>query len=81
MHVAGPAGTLDIDAVVDTGFNGERLHFHSLRHSCGAWFASKGVSEKITQEILGHASSRTTQVYSHVASSALEGAMEKAFGN
>lgn len=59
----------------------DRLKFHSLRHSCGAWLASKGVSERIIQEVLGHASSRTTQIYSHVASSAVEGAMEKAFGS
>lgn len=60
--------------------NRDRLKFHSLRHSCGAWLASKGVSERIIQEILGHASSRTTQIYSHVASSAVEGAMEETFG-
>lgn len=58
----------------------ERLKFHSLRHSCGAWLASKGVSERIIQEILGHASSRTTQIYSHLSSSAVEGAMEETFG-
>lgn len=59
----------------------DRLSFHSLRHPCGAWLASKGVSERLIQEILGHASSRTTQKYSHVASSAVEGAMEEVFGS
>ena len=58
----------------------DRLNFHSLRHSCGAWLASKGVSERIIQEILGHSSTQTTQKYSHVASSAVEGAMEETFG-
>jgi integrase len=56
------------------------LRFHSLRHSCGAWLASQGVSERIIQEILGHASSATTQIYSHVAGSAMEDAMERTFG-
>lgn len=60
--------------------NRERLSFHSLRHSCGAWLASQGVSARIIQEILGHASTQTTQIYSHIASNAMEEAMEKAFG-
>jgi integrase len=60
--------------------NRERLNFHSLRHSCGAWLASQGVSERIIQEVLGHASTQTTQIYSHVAGSAVEGAMERVFG-
>lgn len=60
--------------------NREDLRFHSLRHSCGAWLASQGVSERIIQEILGHASSQTTQIYSHVAGSAVEDAMERTFG-
>ena len=59
----------------------EDLRFHSLRHSCGAWLASQGVSERIIQEILGHASSQTTQIYSHVAGSAVEDAMERTFGS
>lgn len=59
----------------------ERLNFHSLRHTCGAWLASKGVSERIIQEVLGHASSSTTEIYSHITTSAVEGAMEKAFGS
>jgi integrase len=58
----------------------ERLKFHSLRHSCGAWLASRGVSSRIIQEILGHASSQTTEIYSHLSSSAVEGAMEETFG-
>lgn len=59
----------------------ERLRFHSLRHTAGAWLASKGVSERVIQEILGHATSRTTQIYSHVAGLAVEDAMERAFGS
>lgn len=60
--------------------NRERLKLHSLRHSCGAWLASQGVSERIIQEILGHSSIQTTQIYSHIASHAMEDAMERAFG-
>ena len=59
----------------------DNLNFHSLRHSCGAWLASQGVSERVIQEILGHASSATTQIYSHVASHAVTDAMERVFGS
>ncbi len=45
-----------------------------------AWFASKGVSERIIQEILGHSSTQTTQKYSHVASSAFEEATGETLG-
>ena len=58
----------------------DNLNFHSLRHSCGAWLASQGVSERVIQEILGHASSATTQIYSHVANHAVTDAMERTFG-
>lgn len=57
------------------------LNFHSLRHSCGAWLADKGISERIIQEILGPSSTQTTQKYSHVASSAVEEAIERVFGS
>ncbi|NBB86990.1 MAG: tyrosine-type recombinase/integrase [Bacteroidetes bacterium] len=58
----------------------ERLRFHSLRHTTGAWLASKGVSARIIQEILGHATPVTTEIYSHIAGPAVEDAMERVFG-
>ena len=58
----------------------DQIQLHSPQHSCGAWLASKGVSERIIQKILGHSSTQTTQKYSHVASSAVEGAIEETFG-
>lgn len=58
----------------------ERLHFHSLRHSTGAWLASKGVSQRMIQQILGHASPQTTEIYSHLMPSAVEREMKRVFG-
>lgn len=59
----------------------EDLRFYSLWYSCGAWLASQSVSEQIIQEILDHASSATTQIYSHVAGDAMVDAMERTFGS
>ena len=48
-------------AARDAGF--EKPKLHSLRHSAGTWMAARGVPEHVIQEILGHASITTTQIY------------------
>jgi site-specific recombinase XerD len=58
------------DYVVALGLNGE-LHFHSLRHTAASWLVDAGVSLYAVQNILGHASITTTQMYSHIALSTL----------
>jgi len=41
--------------------------FHTLRHSCATDMIENNTSLRIIQEMLGHASSRTTEIYTHVS--------------
>ena len=59
--------------------NQKELHFHSLRHTCGAWLASSGVSLRVIQTILGHSSINVTEIYSHLQPEVIGDAMEQAF--
>jgi site-specific recombinase XerD len=44
----------------------EALHWHSLRHTHASWLVQDGVSLYEVQRLLGHSSSRVTEVYSHL---------------
>lgn len=45
---------------------GDHLHPHRLRHACASHFLQSSGDLRATQELLGHASIATTQVYTHL---------------
>lgn len=51
--------------------DGDRLGWHTLRHTYASWLAIRGVSLREIQELLGHASIRQTERYAHLAPDAV----------
>jgi integrase/recombinase XerD len=51
---------------------GENYHFHLLRHSSFTSLLESGVDLRIIQKVAGHASSKTTEIYTHVSNTMLK---------
>ncbi len=44
----------------------DKLHFHSLRHSFASGLVTSGATLYAVQKLLGHSTSKTTEIYSHL---------------
>jgi site-specific recombinase XerD len=63
-------------ALSQAGLDAEQFSAHKLRHTAATLMLSGGVDVKTVQEVLGHESLNTTQIYTHIESTELKIAAE-----
>jgi integrase/recombinase XerD len=56
----------------------QKVSPHTFRHSCASHLLARGMDLRLVQELLGHASLSTTEIYTHIERSRIREVYEKA---